>query len=768
MKKVVNLCAVVVAFGALSGCITSKQSYVSKGNKLYDAGKYDDAALNYRKAIQKDPNYGEAYYRFGLSAIKQDHPLEAYDSLYRAAQLLPDRTDVIEKFADVSLSFYLADPSHPKARYQQLVQLSDQLLSKNPNSYEGLMVKGYLFSTDRKVKEGIQFFRKALQVDSADPGVKTSLVQDLIVDGQLKEAESLAMELINVQKTSYGRIYDLMYAQYFSSNRVNDAENILKARVQNNPKQADGIVQLALHYNRVKKPDEMKATLQRLVDNPKDFPAGSARVGDFYMGLRDYPTAIHYYEEGLRAHPDGKEKVFYQNKKLVALLAQGKTDEAASLNDRILAENPKDDDALRVRANLWLDSKKPEHLDAALRIFQDLSTRKPTDARLRFHLGRAYRRKGDLESALKEFQQAIRIEPAFIEAKYELGLIDLMRRQSGDALQQANEILAIRPDYRPAKLLRTESLIRTGDANTARKELAALAKDSPNDNQVQFQLALIALSEKKFPQALETLNALRSTGDPQVFVGLGNIYTGLRNFDKAFEALNDGLKKSGDSILIHNQIAITAVIAKQYDRALAEFEKVLSMDPKSVETMRLIADVYELKGSPDEAIKMYRKAFETVPTNVPSALALAGALSQAGRMPEARTLYLGIAKAHPEDPVVLNNAAFLLAEMGGSGNLDEALRMAKSALQKSPKDASYSDTIGYVYLKQGNRDSAIQIFNSLVRRYPRYPVFRYHLGLTLYEKGDKAGARRELQTALNDHPARQDEQRIKELLKKLG
>jgi Tfp pilus assembly protein PilF len=55
-----------------------------------------------------------------------------------------------------------------------------------------------------------------------------------------------------------------------------------------------------------------------------------------------------------------------------------------------------------------------------------------------------------------------------------------------------------------------------------------------------------------------------------------------------------------------------------------------------------------------------------------------------------------------------------------------------------------------------------------VRNNQHVPAFRYHLGLALYEKGDKVAARRELQTALADHPSRQDEQRINELLKKLG
>jgi tetratricopeptide (TPR) repeat protein len=91
MKQTAFVCVVVIAFCAGTACIATKQSYLAKGNKLYQAGKYEEATLNYQKAIQKDANFGEAYYRLGLAALKRkDQARLAYDSLYRAVQLLPN------------------------------------------------------------------------------------------------------------------------------------------------------------------------------------------------------------------------------------------------------------------------------------------------------------------------------------------------------------------------------------------------------------------------------------------------------------------------------------------------------------------------------------------------------------------------------------------------------------------------------------------------------------------------------------------------------
>ena len=58
MKRVVCVCILVASLAASSGCGVNKHSYLAKGNALFAAGKYDDASLNYRKSIQKDPNFG--------------------------------------------------------------------------------------------------------------------------------------------------------------------------------------------------------------------------------------------------------------------------------------------------------------------------------------------------------------------------------------------------------------------------------------------------------------------------------------------------------------------------------------------------------------------------------------------------------------------------------------------------------------------------------------------------------------------------------------
>jgi len=97
MKKIACVCMLVVSVIASSGCSATKQAYLAKGNALFTAAKYQDAALNYRKAIQKDPAFGEAYYRLGLTALQLSQGRMAYEALSHAVQLLPENADAKEK-----------------------------------------------------------------------------------------------------------------------------------------------------------------------------------------------------------------------------------------------------------------------------------------------------------------------------------------------------------------------------------------------------------------------------------------------------------------------------------------------------------------------------------------------------------------------------------------------------------------------------------------------------------------------------------------------
>ena len=758
----VGLSFLLVSLVALSGCNATKQSYLAKGNKFFAAGKYPDAALNYRAAIQKDAAYGEAYYRLGLTAIQQEQATEAYDALYRAVRLSPANSDAKIQLANVCLSLYLADRNHSQVLYTQLGALADEFLAQDANSYEGLMLRGYLASTDRKQKEAIEYFRRALRAGPADAGVVTQLAHLLIQDGETQEGEQLATDLIVRNQTSYGPVYDLMYSFYLNANRPQEAEATLKSKADNNPKNAEYIFQLARHYNREQNAAGMTGALDRLLDDPKDFPQARLWIGDFYLGLRDYAEAISYYQQGANSSRDAKAKVAYQTRSVLALLRAGKKDDAAQLAEQLRREHPDDNAVLRVHADLLLDRGHPEQADLIIREFQTLSNLSPNDAPLRMQLGRAYRLKGDLEGARSQFLDVIHGGQDVLAARYELADVSLALHRPQEAVQQASEILTTQPNDHRARLLYARGLIGTGNAEAARGVLTRLIQDFPQDAEPQLQMAMLALSEKNFAQAIDILSKQRASGDARTFAALANAYLNEKQFDQARAILHEGLDRWPGSSVLMEQLGDTEALSGNYALALSQYQKLLSVEPKSAVLRRRMAEVLDIAGDHSRALAYYQQAHDLAPDDAAAAENLADALARAGHLDQASELYQAVAKAHPENAPALNNVAFFLADSGG--DLDEALRLAKNALAVSPGQPSFSDTIGYIYLKKGMLDSAIQSFSTLAHRYPTSASFRYHLGLALFQKGERAVARKELEAALANHPSPQETLRIRELL----
>src|SRR5579862_550788 len=160
MPRSVGLIAtVILSAGIIASCRQTPQQYLARGNAFFNAGKYVDAEINYRKAIQRDPKLAESYYRLGLVELKTGRGRDAYAALNTASALLPDRPDIKVALADLLLVGYVGNKNRPPALYAQLTRLTDELLAKDPNSYDGFRIKGALAVTDGRLKEAEEFFQ---------------------------------------------------------------------------------------------------------------------------------------------------------------------------------------------------------------------------------------------------------------------------------------------------------------------------------------------------------------------------------------------------------------------------------------------------------------------------------------------------------------------------------------------------------------------------------------------------------------------------------
>ncbi len=743
-----------------------KVKYLQNGNRYFENGKYKEAYIMYRNALKKDPRYSEAYYRVGLAELRMQRWQDAERDFWRAIDTNPKAVDARTELGELYLIAYVNPGTPARARERlaaDLDKLSTDLLKLDPKSARGKRLKGYLELTRNQLPEAIATFREANELSPNKPEIVLPLAQSLYAAGQGAEAEKLCKEMIARDKT-VGAIYDLLYLQAMRNNRPEEGEQILKQKVANNPKEPDFMVQLANHYYRLKRQPEMKSVLNRL--SSKEVPGGYKRAGGFYRAIHDYDNAIRALRAGVAEDPDNRDD--YLKSIAEVLSVQRKNAEAIRILEEVLSRNPKDDQAQAMRAALLVQSGDQKQVQAAVADLQAVVTRSPANPVLRFNLGRALIAKGDLEQARVQFQEAARLKPDYIPPRLALATLNTHRRDYGKALQNADEVLKLDPRNLAARLIRSSALAAVGNRDQARKELAETVAAFPNSSEAFVQMGLLDLAEKKYKDAESTFSKLYQSNpeDLRGLMGLSETYAGQEQYDKAVQLLQSELAKRPDLTQIRIALGNLAFRAGKYDLAVQNYKEMLAKEPDNGGVYVRLGETYRKKGDTRSAIEAFRKAKELLPNDVQPYLQLALLLEGSGQQEQAKPIYEQILKLQPDNPVALNNLAYMMAETGG--DLDQALALAERAKQKLPSDINVADTLGWIYIKKNLSDNAVTIFRDLVNKRPEVSTFRYHLGMALYQRGDKVQARKELQAALQLKPAPAEATKIKELIDKLG
>ena len=748
------------------GCSRSTQSYIGTGNRLSAEGKYEEAILNYRNAIKKEPRSAEARFRLGLAESELGHIAAAYRELQTAVQLAPARDDIRVKFADAALAAYDASASKPKVVYDQITRSADYFLSKNPASFDGLRLRGDLFSIDGRLDEALDTFRKANAIKPLETGVILPMIQVLMRQNKGDEGERIAKQFLQVHRDNRS-VYAVLLRYYTQSKRTTDAENLLIAQAANRPKDAESVLQLASFYRGLQREADMSRTLQTISANSKDFPGGHAILGQFYAGSGRWDDALREYSVGLQ-FSRGKDRVSYQKLIVKVLGAQGKRKEAIEQLNQILRSNADDMDARTARAILLQESNDAQVRDFAISELNAVIGKNSSDEIVRYNLGLAYLAKGEASAAHAQLTQSAELQKTYAPPRLALAEMALKTRNPSETVRWAGEVLSFDTTNTQARILRCAGLIGLGDYMTARTELEQLEKQLPNSLDINLHLAVINTAEKRFHEAEARYLRFYKPGqqDMRPLEGLVQLYSVQRQADKSMRLVEEEVKKLPDSLPVHMLLANTAAGAGKMDIATKEYEWLRVHAPQSPEVFISLAGLYQAAGDATAALANYQKARELAPNN-PNTIGEIGFLQLVTGQQDAaiKTLRQKL-RVQPEDAEAMNNLAYALAETGG--NLDEALILAEKAQRKVPNNPGIDDTLAWVYTRKGLNDSAVQIFHNLVRKYPDQPVFRYHLGVALLQRGQPEEAKSEFIISLSKAPPKDIADKIKLIIAKIG
>lgn len=156
-----------------------------------------------------------------------------------------------------------------------------------------------------------------------------------------------------------------------------------------------------------------------------------------------------------------------------------------------------------------------------------------------------------------------------------------------------------------------------------------------------------------------------------------------------------------------------------------------------------IHDLYASHGYPREAIATMKRVLRERPKLSASDRAnlyrgIAADTFALGEIDAARRCYEDAMDLDENNPVILSDYAYFLAET--NGNLNYARRLARQALLFAPSEPGFLDTLGWVSFKSGQHQLALDYFSQALAIDANNPELRLHAAMAFESVGKKQKA----------------------------
>ncbi len=518
--------------------------------------------------------------------------------------------------------------------------------------------------------------------------------------------------------------YYFMAAQKeLNAGNTGQAAELLKLAIAADPSAAELKVELAAIYLRRKQIDAALRLVEKAVeDDPSYLPALRLKAGLLYR--------------------------------------RGQIEEAAAVYEHALELEPRQQGVYIILGRLYLDRGR---WDDAARVFAKMVKVFPRDYTGYYYLARAREGAGRLDEAENLYKKTLELAPSLKEPRWHL--IDIYERRGlfRKAADMCRQIIGRDPLSYRASLALALNLRRLGNSGNGLKILSSLGRSAEQAPELLQALVKHYIDKGKYEEAAWLLKGMLR-GDPK---SSSLHYLAAVTYDalqKPLAALKHFRQVEPGSDFYDSAVVQIASIYQQLDRideGIAYLETVIASRAPKGDYFLYLAGFYEQK-------KMYRKALE----KIEQGLAIDGSnprlyfrmgviYDKMGRKQDSIAAMRRVLELKPEDASALNYLGYTFADMGT--NLAEAEKLIRKALKLKPDDGYITDSLAWVFYKQGRYEDALEWMRKAVRLVPDDPFIMEHLGdvlLKLHRKGKALEAFLKARKLRRGKPSRELEEKI--------
>ena len=494
-------------------------------------------------------------------------------------------------------------------------------LAKDPDSAYLLRRLAELAARQGHYEEALAHAEHAHRIDPADRPTRLFLGTLYRVSRNPAAAEAVLRE-------ANGEPFDddaaiLLFSIYVEADRMPEALALAEWLVKTDPNGVRGHLALAGVHEKMGHGAEAERALRRALAAQPGNLSVYAALARLLHERGDRKREIAVYEEVLRVHPN-------HHATLVALsdaqLAEGRRDQAIATLEKIIKAHPDD---LRSVLRLGFLEFEADHYAKAVSRFEKALAANPQQHEIAYYLGLVRTRAGDEVGAIAAFDRVPPEHERYAEARGQIAGILERRGDFAGAIAEVEKARARSPS-RPLDLYLATLRARAGDFDGAAGFLQGLLADSPDDDDLLYNLGVLYGEQKRFDDSLRYMNqALEKNPDNASalnYLGYSWAEKGL-NLDEAEAKIKRALELRPDDGFITDSLGWVYYMRARpllesgntkdgralLRRAIQELEKAAQITGGDPVISEHLGDAYLLLPDKKRALERYREAVRLEP-----------------------------------------------------------------------------------------------------------------------------------------------------------
>lgn len=757
---------------ACGGPEERKAKYLSLAHEYLEVANYPKARVALRNVLKIDPQAADAYYLFAQVEEKEKNWRNAVQLYQETIRLAPDHVGALIALAKYYLEAHLTenvieaadrvlknDPDHPQARALKLaaqavteeaipavVPQAETLWKQFPTEPDVAILLATLYGQQQRYREAEATLRRALEARPSDLDLLNNLSQILTRAKDTPGVETIIRRMIEAEPKSMD--HRLRLARFYVQQAAHaKAEAVLRDAIALDPNSEQRRLILSdLFVSRKEFPSAELVLLDAAAQIPhsSQIQFGLASLyrksGQDEKARERYAALVEEYKD----KPVGLEaKIKLAEMDLLA----GRQDEAERQVQGVLKQNPRSSDGLMLSGRMALARRNGKD---AVQAFRIVLHDQPDMATVHYLLGQAYQLTGETNLAKESFEQAVALYPDQVEAKRSLAVLDSKSGRYEQAHARLDDLLKRRPDDVEAlgMLMMLDVVTKNwSEAERTLQRLQAVAKESLLTHMAEGRLHQALGRFERAVAAYERAAILAPT-DPDPLLSLVKLEVAQGRLHQVKLRMEAMIAKQPDHLYAHGLLGEVSMMAGDYSDADAHFDQATKLNPRWLAPWLNWGSLWLDQKRFDQAILVVKNGLKANPESEELHMLLASVHSAQGKVDEVISAYDATLRLNPKNVLAANNLAVLLVDhKGDPQSLQKAFALSRDFEKEAPHPL-FLDTLGWVRFKMGQQEEAIRLLKHAVAKSPETSTLNYHLGMAFFQSGKPEEARPYLSKAL--------------------